>query len=113
MEELIERLKRYSEQCIAERLDPDFAAAIIEAINVLSLCQMLGAKPEPQWISVEDRLPALGEKVAIYYKDVILGARVGLDCMVISNTTDTPYWYAYTGRVLAWMPLPEPPKEET
>ena len=47
MEELINRLSRYSEQCIADRLDPDFAAAIIEAINVLSLCQMLGAKPEP------------------------------------------------------------------
>ena len=46
MEELINRLKRYSEHCIADKLDPDFAAAIVEAINVLSLCQMLGAKSE-------------------------------------------------------------------
>lgn len=35
MEETIKRLKRYSEQCIAERLDPDFAEGVIDAIVIL------------------------------------------------------------------------------
>lgn len=35
MEELITRLSRYTEQCIAERLDPDFAEAVIDAIVYL------------------------------------------------------------------------------
>jgi hypothetical protein len=35
MEELIERLSRYSPQCIAERLDPDFAEANVDAIEML------------------------------------------------------------------------------
>ena len=33
LEELIARLSRYSEQCIAERFDPDFAEAIIDTIE--------------------------------------------------------------------------------
>ena len=31
MEELINRLSRYSKQCLAERLDPDFADAVKQA----------------------------------------------------------------------------------
>ena len=31
MDELLKRLNRYSEQCLAERLDPDFADAVKQA----------------------------------------------------------------------------------
>lgn len=34
-EQLIARLLRYSEKCIAERLDADFAAAVGEAVKAL------------------------------------------------------------------------------
>lgn len=33
---LPERLRRYSEACVAERLDPDFAASVREAASLLS-----------------------------------------------------------------------------
>ena len=35
IEEVIKILSRYSEQCIAERLDPNFAEAVIDAIVYL------------------------------------------------------------------------------
>lgn len=35
--ELTERLSRYSKECIAEHLDPDYALAVEEAIHELSL----------------------------------------------------------------------------
>lgn len=37
MEELIERLQRYSKQCLAERLDYDFAEAVVDAITILQM----------------------------------------------------------------------------
>ena len=37
MEDLIKRLSRYSEQCIAERLDPDFAEAVTDAITTVKM----------------------------------------------------------------------------
>lgn len=35
MEETIKRLKRYSAQCISERLDSDFAEGVVDAIVYL------------------------------------------------------------------------------
>ena len=47
MEELINRLSRYSPQCIAERLDYDFAEAVVDAIEILksvdSISKLVGA----------------------------------------------------------------------
>lgn len=37
MEEAIKRLERYSAQCIAERLDPDFAEGVVDAIEYLKM----------------------------------------------------------------------------
>ena len=34
--DLCDHLKRYSSKCIADRLDPDFAEAVQEAIEVIS-----------------------------------------------------------------------------
>ena len=92
MEELIKRLSRYSEQCIAERLDPDFAAAIIEAINVLSLCQMLGAKPEPpvvhgEWV----------EKETFHDENAdVISEWQSARCSVCNKYHTTPYLYCFT-----------------
>ena len=38
-EELIYRLSRYSEQCVAEKLDPDFAQAVKQVKSELSNCR--------------------------------------------------------------------------
>ena len=37
MNKLIERLSRYSKQCLTERLDADFANAIYDAIETIEL----------------------------------------------------------------------------
>ena len=104
MDELLKRLNRYTRQCLSERTDPDFADAVEQAKDELQ---------KPKWIPVSERLPKLGEMVAVYMHSAIHGDEVKIDQMVISNTTDIPYWSYYKGRVKAWMPLPEPPKEET
>ena len=70
-------------------------------------------RQKPKWIPVSEGLPKLGEMVVVYMHSAIYGDEVKIDRMVISNTTDIPYWSYYKGRVKAWMPLPEPPKEET
>lgn len=56
-------------------------------------------KPEPEWISVEDRLPEPLTSVLAYdYKN----KRVGLFCF--KNPENMVSFYSH------WMPLPEPPK---
>lgn len=55
MEETIKRMKRYSEQCIAERLDPDFAEAVIDAIVFLeTIVVMEKIKAENYYEGSED-----------------------------------------------------------
>ena len=41
MNKLIERLSRYSKQCLTERLDADFAEAIFDAIDIIKSQQQL------------------------------------------------------------------------
>ena len=42
--DIINRLGRYTEKCIAEQLDPDFAAAVIEAQSVIDELLKAGKK---------------------------------------------------------------------
>ena len=61
------------------------------------------------WISVEDRLPEIGEKViTITNKGKLL---------LVARTTQPPHheqggwrWEHYAGKVTHWMPIPETPK---
>lgn len=70
-----------------------------------------------EWISVKDRLPEEYKNVLCYYEYFRYG---DFNCMF--RTIDCGYyghgvWGGEAGRghknkVLAWMPLPEPPKED-
>jgi hypothetical protein len=75
-------------------------------------------KNAPRWISVKERLPKDGEFVLVCNDDKHM--------MIAKYETETYEWYyKYTnydfdiwdneeqGPVCYWMPLPEPPKEET
>lgn len=42
--DIIHRLGRYTEKCIAEHLDPDFAAAVVEAQSVIDELMKAGKK---------------------------------------------------------------------
>ena len=61
----------------------------------------------PKWISVEERLPDEGERVIIWHPDRT----------VSTSTFHFGRWWDRHGyhigfRVVYWMPLPEPPKED-
>lgn len=82
--EVLKRLNRYTRQCLTERTDPDFAVAVIEAINVLNMCQMLGASPvkHGRWIEQED---GFGDT---YYDCSCCGESF---CLIEGTPTDNMY----------------------
>lgn len=63
------------------------------------------------WVSVKDRLPNVMENVLVYWKNTSQG----------KEYYETTYYDGYDWftlrkpwiEVIAWMPIPEPPKEET
>jgi len=70
----------------------------------------------PQWISVEDRLPEIGNRRS---KDVLILDEYGemsVEPFEIINNEIVVEWGEAGARPLSdfthWMPLPEPPKEE-
>ena len=76
--ELTIRLRRYSRACLAERLDPDFADAVreaVEAIEKLSKAQEQWIERErkellksiPKWIPIESR--PMDEEERQYYSE--------------------------------------------
>lgn len=58
-----------------------------------------------KWISVKDRLPDMGVKCVIYRDGKMSVAR-----HIANNDWITQAFFTYPTH---WMPLPEPPKEET
>ena len=64
---------------------------------------------QPKWISVEDELPPVGEKVLVNANNVRLIAFI--DCEDVWHRGTITF--RLPGKVTHWMPLPEPPKEET
>ena len=91
------------------------AADAIEELSVVMRAQKAVLDKFPRWIPVTERLPQQQEKVILAIKD---------------ETGDTAFSYTYTGWysgygyrfvvdddycswVTHWMPLPEPPKEES
>lgn len=62
----------------------------------------------PEWISVKDRLPEMFTSVLVYtdrYGGKIEQAHIGIQGWISNGAILVP-------NVLAWMQLPEPPKEE-
>ena len=59
---------------------------------------------KPQWISVAERLPSVGEKVLV----ITIGK--GKQYVETDMLLATGEWFDY-GNITHWMPLPEPPKE--
>ena len=54
-EDIIKRLSRYTPQCIADKLDPDFAEANVDAVEILKAADAMGkltARPTGKWIPV-------------------------------------------------------------
>jgi hypothetical protein len=115
-DELVKRLREAAEYvpCIMDREDAIKAADAIEKLSKRvgeSIPKddaeiLIAEVAKPRWIPVEERLPekhkwclVIGEN--LYEMDFINSRGVW-------NTHDKPY-----APIDYWMPLPEPPKEET
>jgi len=74
---------------------------------------------ELEWIPCSERLPDLDKYVLCTVNDQGEGNEVAMMCLTTSIKTDDYYWTDYACEyswelyeVLAWMPLPDPWKEE-
>ena len=69
--------------------------------------------PPNEWVSVEDRLPEVGQEVLVYWRNTSQKAEhfelkhYDGDHWFLLDNTERP-WIV----VVAWMPLPAPPKKE-
>ena len=137
-EELTDRLRRYSEACVAYKLDADFASAVQEAAETIEEMQRCieqyklylqdaindlhsAHEKEPKWIPVTERLPKAERKS--YWICTDTGYQC--ECRWTNDRfgiieSDEWGWKIFDipqyQKVVAWMPLPkpyEPPKEES
>lgn len=91
----------------------------IEADNE-SLCKQIEELSKPRWIPVTEQLPVpyIGEWLCYTKEGDILilpyevPGRAYKECMFYSFDDDDGY-FCTKHNVTHWMPLPEPPKEET
>ena len=127
MEELVNRLRAaaimsdalsvflpHSEGSAVAKLYNEAADAIEE---LMRRCEQFQYMPPPAWIPVTERLPDEYKDVLCYYEYFRYGV---FNCMF--RTIDRGYYgngrwggeagQGHRNKVLAWMPLPEPPKEE-
>lgn len=82
-----------------------------------SMCELnmyrQGTLSNPQWISVEDRLPEKDGTYLVHYHDDVIGEYVITRQFWKKPNKFAPmeYFEEHTGRkALHWMPLPEAPK---
>jgi len=93
---ITDRLRRYSRACLAERLDPDFADAVMQASETAGC----------SWISTKERIP--DEDCS-----TLVCTESGKVCTARFYAA-TRKWNGYAGKSAKyWMPLPAPPDVET
>lgn len=100
--------------------DPERAADAIEELSAINQRQLLeiAVLNKPKWIPVTEQLPEEYKDVLCYYEYFRYG-----DYSCMFRTIDRGYYgdgrwggeagQGHKNKVLAWMPLPESPKEET
>ena len=120
------RLRRYSENCVAYKLDADFANAVTDAADAIEelLAELTTIRKQlPHWISVEDEPPKENGRYLVRYKrDVNLGDEETVhedEIRIMRFFVDDGWRYPIicndhvrlvNEEVTHWMPLPTPPK---
>ena len=91
----------------------DADAITMSGVKILNQFPAANVAPVRRWIPVAERLPEKNKEVVGWYKDNPFSPfRYGI---VSWNGHGWVFTYAqrYVDAVTYWMPLPEPPKEET
>lgn len=75
------------------------------------LHKLPSAQPEPRWIPCSEKMPKVDEEVlaTTVWGDVTIACRIGVDEWFIHEGGTN----ATTEDLIAWMPLPNPYKENT
>ena len=99
------------EEAISVLRDMRILAALPKRIDALGMA-IAALREQPQWISVEDRLPEAFVSVLVYMPE-----ERPLPTVHEGYVTNNGKWYAHfferePFEVTHWMPLPEPPEEE-
>lgn len=122
LDKLINRLHRYSENCVAYKLDADFSDAVQTAANTIAKMEKF------QWISVNERLPDVhddafddgDEIISFTVSDPVLCVYNDNELIVaVYEIDDNKHFWVSTfdscelNTVTHWMPLPDLPWEES
>ena len=116
-EELVKRLRSHNGWALNKTLDE--AADAIEELEKKLYCQDITTAQIldmyiplfiPRWIPVVERLPEQFKPVLVYYNRN--GCR-GAGVAEYYHDGDTKVWRGCGFIPTHWMPIPEPPKEET
>ena len=120
-DELVKRLRHSANLAerglITPRSELCAAADAIEGLTALSrrqeveLVELTGElASKPRWVPVTERLPDKGQKVLIYWREA---GEPAIDTAFWQGEWAALHWTNMGDKVTHWMPLPEPPKEET
>ena len=102
-----EILEQWKKDCLQ---DNDQQSADVISDVILQLDDMPTITPPNEWVSVEERLPEVGQEVLVYWRNTSQKAEhfelthYDGDHWYLLDNTERP-WIV----VVAWMPLPEPP----
>ena len=102
-----EILEQWKKDCLQ---DNDQQSADVISDVILQLDDMPTLTPPNEWVSVEERLPEVGQEVLVYWWNTSQKAEhfelthYDGDHWFLLDNTERP-WIV----VVAWMPLPEPP----
>lgn len=93
----------------------DFSQGAVKYVTAAEAFAQIPAVSVPQWISVKDRLPENGEYVLCWYEYFRYGDFNAMFAAYGIGYCYNGHWGGEVAngtkaRVLAWMPLPEPPK---
>ena len=99
-----------------ERRDKMLRDTVAELCEAKRLLKAADVQPAPQWISVDERVPDNDAPVLVWYEYWRYG---DYNCMWQAYGIAQYIYDRWTGedlngsrvKVLAWQPLPEPPKE--
>lgn len=90
-----------------------------EMLDEIEALPSADVQPVDRWISVDDRLPNIGERVFVYIPRPDNHYNIEI-AYISEGNDDYPYWVLgdksqfYSTRfhyISHWMPLPEPPKD--